>query len=140
MKTFETTMPAGTYYIGDLCYCMDGEGEWDRVCSLFEQNDRQSGKFELDGRVFVSCNTMYGDGSYPDESGSYEFAVDAGLIGCINIDNINSDFKDWIKSGYAQVTFATDFTVSVDSDGLICFGHIEIPTGDTYFSDDDDEE
>ena len=140
MKAFSTIMPAGTYYIGDLCYVMDSEGEWDRVCAEFEKNKWESGKYKLDGRVFVSCFTRYGDGSYSDESGSYEFAVDAGLIGCIKIDDIKSDFKEWLNSGYAEVTFKTDFEVSVDSEGVIIFGHIVIPTGDLPYDDEDEDD
>lgn len=130
------TMPAGTYYIGDLCYVM--HVEWNEVCELFFQ-DRSDhgcneGKFTLnDGRSFVSFNTRYGDGTYRDQNGD-AYYVDAGLIGCIRVDDIREDVP---SSGRNIVTFDTEFLCSA-SRGLLKFGHIMIDTDPSYEVDDDD--
>ena len=56
------TMPAGQYYIGDLCYVM--HDEWDEVCHLLfgsSQTGRiKEGEFVLkDGRRFACYSTAY---------------------------------------------------------------------------------
>jgi hypothetical protein len=62
----KTMMPAGEYYIGDLCYTLSAE--WNECCELFfpgGSNQSKEGEFTLkDGRRFVSYDTMYGDGTY----------------------------------------------------------------------------
>jgi len=57
------TMPAGKYYVGDLCYVMDSD-EWSQVCSLIIQGEKLlDGEFELpDGRRFAIYSTHWGDG------------------------------------------------------------------------------
>ena len=84
-------MPAGRYYVGDLCYVMSNE-EWDEVCGLlFEgRNDHgvNQGEFTLkDGRRFASYNTKYGDGVYESNMNTTH-SVDSGNIGCILADDI----------------------------------------------------
>ena len=78
-------MPAGKYYVGDLCYVM--HDEWDEACSLFFQgrkdNGCNEGEFNLrDGRRFVSYSTKWGDGTYKDQFGK-QYGVDAGIIGLL---------------------------------------------------------
>ena len=73
-----TTLPAGEYYIGDLCYVL-GDNVYDNI---FGGTGYESGTYEEKGtgRVFVVNSTAYGDGMYPGSDGN-EFAVDAGIIG-----------------------------------------------------------
>ena len=66
------TMPAGRYYIGDLCYVM--HDEWDEACTLFFPTNQSGrgieGEFTLkDGRRFASFTTAYGDGEYYNNQG-----------------------------------------------------------------------
>ena len=77
------TMPAGKYYVGDLCYVMDND-EWRQVCARTIQGEKiADGEFELpDGRRFAIYSTAYGDGGYYDQYG-HTYSVDAGSIGCI---------------------------------------------------------
>ncbi len=131
----QCTMPAGEYYIGDLCYVMDEV--WDEVCDLFF--DRNSpygcnqGKFKLkDGREFVSFNTRYGDGVYYDQTRMNEYGVDAGLIGCIKV----SDIRDRLPSDSVIVRFDQDFHCHSDGSKLR-FGHVVI---DTDPGDEEEEE
>lgn len=133
----EYVMPAGDYYIGDLCYVM--HEEWDEVCSLFfkDRTDHGCNQGELklaDGRRFVSFNTAYGDGTYNDQYGNY-YHVDAGLIGCIKL----ADVRETVPfSGTNIVTFHTDFTCSSDGKKLR-FGHIVIDTDPPYEEEEEDE-
>lgn len=128
-------MPAGEYYIGDLCYVLNSE--WDDFCDMtITGNHIREGEFSFpDGRNFAAYCTMYGDGEYyPNIGGSC--GVDAGLIGCILL----SDIKDEVdpKELGIVVKFAAPFTTS-SSDGVIRFGHVTIDTSCSDDEDDDDE-
>ena len=134
-------MPAGTYYIGDLCYCM--HDEWDEFCEL-TINDREclDGEFNLkDGRRFATYGTAYGDGTYAANVGG-DVSVDAGLIGCILVSDIK-DKTDPAEMGIV-VTFDEPFETS-EYHGLITFGHVKINTDyddsdDTDYLDSDEDE
>jgi len=129
-------MPAGKYWVGDLCYVM--HEEWDEVCGLFfkgrDDHGANEGLFELkDGRKFVSFNTKYGDGGYYDEAEN-EYGVDAGLIGCILLSDIRSSDENTLNGGHVH-EFDTPFSCSGgrseqghDWDGVIRIGHVEIST------------
>ena len=83
-------MPAGRYYIGDLCYVM--HPEWSECCELFFPHpgpeQAVEGKFQLaDGRRFASFGTAWGDGCYRSNIGT-DHSVDSGSIGCILLDDI----------------------------------------------------
>ena len=131
------TMPAGRYYVGDLCYVM--HPQWDEFCEkTISGNDVISGLVEFASGVKVAqFSTYYGDGTYEDDSGRM-YAVDAGLIGCIRVEDIN----DPSMEGEAEmkrlgniIEFKTDFECSED-DGVLYFGDVVI---DTKGSEDYDE-
>ena len=132
------TMPAGRYYIGDLCYVM--HPEWDEFCALtIKDHQCLDGEFTLaDGRRFASFGTAYGDGTYRSNIGT-EHCVDAGLIGCIRVEDINDTTYDAerIQELGAIVEFTEPFEVSEDQ-GLIRFGHVQIETAGGY--DEEEEE
>jgi hypothetical protein len=134
------TMPAGKYYVGDLCYVM--HECWDEVCGLFfkgrTDHGCNEGEFVLkDGRRFVSINTKYGDGGYYDQYGN-EYGVDAGLIGCILIDDINFNADGNGTQGGNVVNFERSFDSAGgrnqgrDWDGNIRIGHLVIDTDPVY--------
>jgi hypothetical protein len=130
-------MPAGKYWVGDLCYVM--KKEWDEVCGLFfkDRDDHgcNEGLFTLkDGRKFVSFNTKWGDGCYTDLAEN-EYGVDAGLIGCILVSDIKHDNDFHNLDGGHVHEFNISFFCSGgrsdlgrDWDGVIKIGHIEINT------------
>jgi hypothetical protein len=120
------TMPAGRYYIGDLCYVM--HPEWDEFCELtIKGHQCLDGEFVLkDGRRFATFGTAYGDGTYRSNIGT-EHSVDAGLIGCIRVEDIRDTQYDNIEDLGAIVEFDAPFEVSEDQ-GLIVFGHVQIET------------
>lgn len=122
-----TTLPAGIYYIGDLCYCM--HTSWDEICDIFLRNNTLAeGLHTLkDGRVFAIFPTLYGDGTYWDQCGG-EYSVDAGVIGCIRLEDMDPDADPayWGRLGQV-VKFSAPFTVSRVG-GRLTFGHIHIDT------------
>jgi hypothetical protein len=75
---FDHTLPAGKYYIGDLCYVL-GDDVYDGV---FGGTGYSSGIYEEKGtdRTFLVSHTAWGDGEFPASDGK-KFAVDAGIIG-----------------------------------------------------------
>ena len=121
-------MPAGKYYVGDLCYVMSDD-EWKEFCSLtIKGNECLDGEFTLsDGRRFATYGTMYGDGGYHSNIGT-SHSVDAGLIGCIRVEDIRANKYEDIESLGAIVEFENDFVTS-EHEGTIQFGHVEIYTG-----------
>ena len=132
-------MPAGEYYIGDLCYVMTSE-EWLEVCDLTIQDSRPiEGEFQLkDGRKFAMYSTAYGDGTYYDHYG-FSYSVDSGSIGCIRMEDIKDnknaslgDTQNLLDLGAIQ-NFDTDFVTGGGRgdpgwEGIIQFGHIAIET------------
>jgi hypothetical protein len=77
-NSFTMTLPAGTYYIGDLCYAL-GDDIYD---CIFGSTGYEPGIYaeKGTGRVFLVNGTAFGDGEYPGSDGN-KFAVDAGIIG-----------------------------------------------------------
>jgi hypothetical protein len=75
---FTFSLPAGRYYIGDLCYAL-GDDIYDNI---FGGTGYSSGIYEEKdtGRVFLVANTAWGDGEFEGSDGKH-FAVDAGIIG-----------------------------------------------------------
>lgn len=130
------TMPAGRYYVGDLCYVM--HDVWDEVCDLMFPYDGHGeyGKFQLkDGREFAVYSTMYGDGTYMDNSGR-NYYVDAGVIGCI----LESDIRDPNPSnGGNYIDFAKDFDTGEDG-GVIRFGNVYVDTVGPDYEEEEDYE
>lgn len=130
-------MPAGVYYVGDLCYVMS-DAEWDEFCSITIQGSRcLDGEFELsDGRKFATYGTSWGDGVYQDQHGN-QYAVDSGLIGCILMSDIKVE-KYNIKELGSVVEITEDFTTNggrndTNWDGVIRIGPISIDTNpETY--------
>jgi hypothetical protein len=134
-------LPAGKYYIGDLCYVM--HEEWDEVCELFfkgrTDHGCNQGEFMLkDGRRFACYNTRWGDGVYFDEARN-RYPVDAGCIGCILVSDITPGDNNNVSSGTVH-DMDRDFNSSTE-DGVLTFGHVVINTdNDDGFNDYEEEE
>lgn len=131
------TMPAGKYYVGDLCYVL--HDEWHEVCDITSSgNDCLEGEFTLkDGRRFATYSTKFGDGLYYDNYGN-RYPVDAGLIGCVLLDAIDlTNTANDLSLGNV-VEFADDFETSGgrltsnEWNGIIRIGRIEVETDPVY--------
>ena len=119
-------MPAGKYYVGDLCYVM--HNEWDEACNIMfdpMNGEGSDGVFALkDGRKFAIFGTAHGDGCYDDQEGR-EYAVDSGSIGCIKVEDIT---EDEIREDLGNIIdFPNDFYVKKNGGELI-FGRVWINT------------
>lgn len=130
------TMPAGSYWIGDLCYVL--EDSWDEVCELYfeseSNSDNPGGEFTLsDGRKFAMYGTRWGDGVYKDQNGR-SFGVDSGTLGCILVSDIDNDFNDLGHVTSFRNEFTTGYAGSDQS--VIKFGHVQIDT-DAYELEDE---
>lgn len=135
------TMPAGRYYVGDLCYVL--HGDWNEVCDLTIDDKEclvKDGVFQLaDGRKFAIFSTAFGDGLYNDYQGR-SYSVDSGTIGCILISDLPSekeqaDLKSTIDRNHGQsILFKEEFQV-YSFEGTINIGNVHIETDHL----DDDE-
>jgi len=132
------SMPAGKYYIGDLCYVMSDD-EWEEFCSITIDGQKViDGEFQLsDGRRFATYCTAFGDGVYHDQYG-HSYSVDAGLIGCILIDDIHIEkYEKSLLDLGSIMEFDNSFATSGGRgdegwEGLIQFGHVMIETNPEY--------
>lgn len=130
------TMPAGKYYIGDLCYVM--HDVWDEFCDItISGNECLEGVFALQNGVkFATYSTAWGDGCYRDNYGR-EYPVDAGLIGCIRVEDIDETEIGNISSGNV-VEFRDEFAV-YSRDGVIHFGDVCVDTDPSSYEDEYDD-
>jgi len=135
------TMPAGEYYVGDLCYVV--HDRWEEFCAVTIKDERcLSGEFVFpDGVRFAVYDTIYGDGEYPDQDGNL-YPVDSGAIGCILIQDINEECHINIQLG-RRVKFDQEFQTGSNA-GILTFGSISINTdfieGDYYDDEDGDDD
>ena len=128
-------MKAGKYYVGDLCYVM--HERWDEFCALtISGNNVLDGEFNLkDGTRFATFTTRWGDGNYWDQEGK-SYDVDAGLIGCVALEDIDLTHPDNFLAGGRVVEFTKDFS-TFSAGGVITIGNIVI---DTDAAEEDAEE
>jgi len=133
-------MPAGKYYVGDLCYVFSDE-EWQEICSLIfpNKNSRMvEGCLTLkSGKQFVIYSTKYGDGTYEDQAGN-EYSVDSGTIGCTLISNLDPEVVQRItKTELGQIhDFESSFGTTNDK-GILIFGNILVDTACDDVNEDD---
>ena len=130
-------MKSGKYYIGDLCYVM--HDRWDEFCNLtIVGNKVLDGEFNLsDGTRFATFTTQWGDGTYKDELGN-EYPVDAGLIGCIRVEDIAPEDLANLESGRV-VEFVQAFS-TWSAGGEIRIGNVLIDTDYTEVEELEEEE
>ena len=126
-------MPPGKYYVGDLCYVMTNE-EWREFCDITLDGQKvKDGEFQFkDGRRFATYSTAFGDGVYHDQYG-HSYSVDAGLIGCILVEDIKANKYDNLLDLGAILEFDTEFVTSGGRgesgwEGTIQFGYVYIET------------
>lgn len=131
-------MPAGRYYIGDLCYYFQDD-EWTEVCELtIKDNECIEGEFEMrDGRRFAMYGTAFGDGTYKDQIGR-SYCVDSGTIGCVMLKE--GEKAPW--GGHEHVfdkpfhTFGDERPRAThwgsEAPHLICFGKVKIDTNPPF--------
>ena len=133
-KELTYTAPAGTYYIGDLCYALH-EDIYDNV---FGGRAYESGFYSKGPSFFMVDNTAYGDGSYEGSDG-YPYAVDAGIIGICSADLIDPNNRS--VSGGKIHSFKEPVEVRFKG-GVFYFTsgytHLTINTQGEEYDDEDD--
>jgi len=129
-------MKAGRYYVGDLCYVM--HDKWDDFCAVtIDGNEVLDGEMNLPSGVrFATFRTAFGDGEYRDEQGR-SYGVDAGLIGCIRVEDIAEEELENLDLGHV-IDFPENFQ-TYSANGVIVIGHVRIDTNDCGYDDEDDE-
>lgn len=134
------SMPAGKYYIGDLCYVLNREKEWDQFCDITIQGRRVlDGEFQMpDGRRFATYGTAYGDGEYYDREGN-SYGVDAGLIGCILMSDVPHISESEASDLGAVIQFDREFQTG-SHEGTIAFGPVRIDTNAEYADEEGDDD
>ena len=140
---------ANIVYVGDLCYCLNDSvyQEAIRLADYEGKFDSTISGMHVEG-AFVS--TQYGDGEYIG-SDSREYAVDAGIIGIVNITSAaateGEDFESFSKLGRViklPKYGPTQYEISRDETGTITVEIkqgkfkelIAIATGDTEEEED----
>jgi len=122
------SLPAGSYYIGDICYALDDE-MYDNV---FGGTGYSSGLYTSALGQFLVSNTYAGDGTYTG-SDDVEYGVDAGVIGIVSQHLIEGE-----PHGGKLYDFLTGVDVTME-DGVFTFEsddfHLEINTRDDTASD-----
>jgi hypothetical protein len=147
-----TQLPAGTYYIGDPCYVIPDEqwmeareetlyfglfpdpAEMNKGEHNYNPKHLMNGVFRYKEWLFAVSSTDFGDGCYPCidcTTGAVlgKCGVDAGMIGAIPIEMV-MDFDEDAGLGVEHIfkqSFRLDYV-----DGTICFGNVEVITGDDY--------
>ncbi len=119
-------MPAGKYYVGDLCY-VTGREWWNEFCkTTIKGHICFDGKFTIMNNEICFFGTAHGDGYYNDNCGN-GYGVDAGLIGIMKVEDITAIPKEKLLNEYVVVDFKEDFECYSES-GVLTFGDISINT------------
>lgn len=119
------TLPAGTYYVGDPCYCFDHES-WRALGAQTNWfADRADG--EIAGRRMAAFGTKHGNGTYADGCGNF-YPVDSGLIGAVPVKMIDSEssYGRYRSCGH-EVTFEEPVECR-EANGVIYVGDVAIDT------------
>lgn len=136
------TAPAGTYYIGDICYPLSK----DIYKKVFgEMGDYRYGLYTntKTNEFFLVGNTADGDGTYRSND-CKEFPVDAGVIGILPVSLIHEDssgghiytFTEPVKCKFAGGIFR----FSSGDRSIVINTSCEDDDEDFESDDDDDEE
>ena len=138
----QSKLPAGTYYVGDLCYVVNDD-DWSDFCerSFPDSYTEVVGIFEtFEGINYANFGTKYGDGGYADYNGR-KYSVDSGSIGCIPVCALSDEFDSEASAKLGNIIdFPEAFEVGYDEEtGTIIFGNVEIMTGDVYGDEDDED-
>lgn len=122
---WEAMVPAGTYWLGDPCYCIDNQNVWMNLCSQWFSGDGyERNPLVHHGDHFVlGFSTQHGDGCYADNYG-FEYGVDAGMIGLVPV-----GFADKDPGGLSRkVVFEKPTYCERTPEGVLTFGRFRINT------------
>jgi hypothetical protein len=114
------TVPAGTYYLGDPCYALQGtQKAWMKILN---SSDHFKKPYKVGRKIAIAFSTAFGDGEYYDQFNN-KYPVDAGMIGVVPI---SLSTKETPK-GMLRVRFEKPTKCS-SVDGVLTFGKYKIDT------------
>lgn len=121
------SLPAGEYWVGDLCNVLSDEC-WKEVCERpIAEDDLDEcgdGVFRLsDGRLF-GIVSVDGDGRYPTNRGR-KVSVDSGTVGCILLSSITPPERGDI--GFVQVFGEDSLCYFDEDDRAAVLGPVHVP-------------
>jgi hypothetical protein len=122
----ELELPAGTYYLGDICYPL---GSTPLYSAIFE-NSTHACHYEKAGLHVVIDSTAWGDGTYRDQM-DYEYSVDSGTIGIVSLALIDMKAfeKKYKELPGRMLTFDKPFTFEADGGVFHAHGFAKGPYG-----------
>jgi hypothetical protein len=134
-------MPAGKYWIGDLCYVLGDF--WDEFCGIvFPKTGAYQGKC-IEGRLtlgngveFAAFHTLYCDGLYEDQRGRF-YGIVTGAIGCVKLDDIPLSTRKSARGLGRVITFSEPFEVSHEGRVLRFGGKVRIDTVESWWEDEE---
>jgi len=144
------SLPAGKYWVGDLCYVMPDPMRR----KYLELSEEHEGKFTVDGVTFGVFSTMHGDGTYPYKRTTERVVnqntiiehhrvdgipVDAGSIGITPWDALpwGIDYSDGIVVEFKCELWCAAYTQGKKASGELYFGGIIVETNPKDENDDD---
>lgn len=120
---FKHTLPAGKYFIGDICYGMDHTIYNNSWCV---EHNFEDGMFKCKNNYYVVHSTKFGDGYYPSSThdasgdaakyGKYYY-VDAGNIGIVHKSMMASGKKDCLNNLGSIHNFTGEVTFEYNDNG-----------------------
>ncbi len=135
-------MPAGKYWIGDLCYVLGDV--WGEFCDLIFTPGNEDKILTLkDGRTFWSHSTAWGDGLYQTSSPGVEIGVDSGTIGCVLLENVIESVLRSADPSLSDLGHVVEFTEPFTPsylDGTFYFGKFLVYTEGLETEDYGDED
>ena len=132
---FTVTFGPGTYYIGDICYCLNDD-EYDKIWgNKYKYSNGAYGFFAVGG-------TAYGDGEY--YGGRWVFPVDAGVIGVVDMSHSKESADTLANDNYGCILNISNYlTFEYDKSGIFNFeydGHSFTIDTDTQEEEDEEDE
>lgn len=92
-------LPAGRYYVGDLCYVLGHSEDWDPMIEKMypvKNGPMKEGFHEMPNGMQFYAFSVDRDGVFYDEE-RRPYSVDAGLIGCVHEKHMSEESKKDIR-------------------------------------------
>lgn len=126
IKTALVEIPAGTYVLGDPCYSITSNSDWDELLMTSHYFENPIGIVTRGGKTHkvLGFRTAWGDGCYDDNQGNV-YPVDSGCIGLVPIEI--ADTQENLMYPSVKVTFDRP-TLCENTGGVMKFGNIKIDT------------
>jgi len=125
-RTQLVEVPTGTYVIGDPCYSIQAQADWDEVLRTSDYFENPIATLTRGGKQYkvLGFRTAWGDGCYDDNQGKV-YPVDSGCIGLVPVEI--ADTQEHFMYPSVKVRFDKP-TLCENTGGVMKFGNIKIDT------------